>query len=649
MRRTTRGNRAVAAAGGNMRFGDRGTGRDAIAGGGPHATGFRPATRHRVFLCAVFLGLTGLYGYLVYRLVEIQVLDHDAFVARAARYHWFERSPGAPRGRILDRRGAVIAESVPAKTLWARPAVLGTRIDLGELADRLSGVLAIPSSEIESRLTSRSSAVELHPGIEDNDVIAWMEEFIEGLERRGAYGLDLHDTWLRRYPFGSDLAPVVGVVGTDGDGLFGLEMIHDDALAGEGGREVLERDGRTRAFYSGPSVRREPRPGNDLRLTIDMVCQYFLERQVQWAFDTWEAAAVTGIVLAPESGEILAMATRPGFHPDRPGEWTRERTKNRSISDPVAPGSTFKPFIVAAALNEGLVSPWTRFDCGSGKHRFENRLVRDDHPEDELDVTGILVRSSNIGVAKIGRMLGKHRLQSYVENFGFGQLTGVGLAGESRGIVTPPSKWTETYTTVSVSFGQEIATTVLQLGLGVSALVNGGVYNGPRLVARIERPDGIHETPPLAEGEPVISERSSVMVREMLAEVCEEGSGKPARVPGYRVGGKTGTSEKFDGKVKRGYVSSFVGFAPVEDPRLVVVVMVDDPKGARYGRVVAAPAVGRVLADCLAYLEVPPTSDRVGARGEGGGISRSAAIETDPKRLVDHRGRGRSRSQERAW
>jgi cell division protein FtsI (penicillin-binding protein 3) len=618
-------------------------------GSGSKERRVRPESRHRIFLCVVFAAVTAMFGYLLFRLVRIQVIDHDFYAARAARYHLFERHAAGGRGRILDRSGAVLAESVPVKSLWARPGAMN---DLDRVAATVAAALGRSESYVARELRSGHRAVRLAASIDDNETITALERAIAALEKKGERGLDLHDTYVRRYPFGRELAHVVGSVGTEGEGLFGIERLYDSVLAGSDGRERLERDGRTRPFVSYRAGRVDPTEGGDVVLTIDMVVQHFLERQVQWAYDSWSARSVIGVVLAPRDGTILAMANRPTFDPERLATASADAIKNRAITDPVAPGSTFKPFVVAAALEEGTVRPGTRFDCGNGKFRFENRLVNDVHPERDLDVAGVLVRSSNIGVAQIGRTLGGKRLQRYVRAFGFGEPTGIGLGGESRGIMTPPDRWTETYTTVSVSFGQEISCTALQLAAGFGALVNGGRYQVPRLVDRVLPPNGIVETPPRErESRDVISPGVSALVRSMLVRVCEEGSGQPARVPGYRVGGKTGTSEKFEGKVKRGYISSFVAFAPAEDPEVCVVLMVDDPKGAHFGRVVAAPAVGRVLADCLAYLEVPPSYDVEVEDAGDGDTSRSAASgDADRFRIADtSRGQDRSRNDERAW
>ena len=377
-------------------------------------------------------------------------------------------------------------------------------------------------------------------------------------------------------------------------------------------------------FYSGRGRRESPEPGGDVVLTIDMVIQHFLERQVQWAFEKWEAESAIGIVVSPSDGKILALANRPTFDANRLREARTSDLVNRALTDPFAPGSTFKPIVFGAALDAGVLQATDTFDCGGGEWRFDRRLLHDVHPSGELDVEGVLVKSSNIGAAKIGLRLGGRRLREAIQAFGFGKKTGIVLGGESSGRMTQPRNWTDTYTTVSVSFGQEILVTPMQLAMGFSALVNGGRYHAPRIVDHWIDRDGNVETPFTPVMRRVISSEASAEIREMLVAVCEEGSGKPARVPGYRVGGKTGTTEKFKGKRKSGYVSSFVAFAPAQNPRLCVLVMVNEPKGAHYGRIVAAPAVGRVLADSLAYLEVPPDPDL-------GDSFRSASIDTaDP-------------------
>lgn len=585
----------------------------------------RPEGRHRLFLVVVVSAMTLMFGYLLAQLVRIQIVESDFYAARADRYHLFVRQAKAPRGRILDRHGAVLAESVPVKNLWARPASLP---DVERVARRLAPVLDTDVASLLGRLESGSRAMCLARDVQEADAIAELERAVKELAREGQTGLDLHDDFLRVYPFGDEAAHVVGCVGVDGEGLIGAERIYDASLVGRPGFEQLERDGTTRAFYTHRAAREEPTPGSDVVLTLDVVIQHFLERQVQWAYDRWDAESVVGVVVSPADGRVLALANRPTFDPKRLDQTSRDALRNRAVTDTFAPGSTFKPFVIAAALDAGRVVPEETFDCGNGEYWFDRRLVHDVHPEDTLDVPGILVRSSNIGVAQIGLRLGGARVREAVQAFGFGRKTGIGFGGESAGVLTSPRNWTETYTTVSVSFGQEIASTPLQLALGFSALVNGGRYESGQLLERLVHPDGIVETVERPLPRQVVTPSTSASIRDMLVRVCEEGSGEPAKVEGYRVGGKTGTSEKFKGKIKEGYISSFAAFAPAEDPALCVVFLVNEPKGARYGRVVAAPAVGRVLADALAYLEVPPTAPVEG----DGGISRSADPHGDRSR-----------------
>lgn len=587
--------------------------------------GVRPEGRHRLFLVIVVSAMTLMFGYLLAQLVRIQIVEGEFYAERADRYHLFVRQAKAPRGRILDRHGAVLAESVPVKDLWARPASLP---DLERVANRLAPVLDTDAASLLDRLQRDSKSMCLARDVQQSETIAELERAVKELAREGQTGLDLHDDFLRVYPFGEEAAHVIGCVGVDGEGLVGAERIYDASLVGRHGFERLERDGKTRAFYTHRSAREEPTPGSDVVLTIDVVIQHFLERQVQWAFDRWEADSVVGVVVSPSDGRVLALANRPSFDPTRLDQTSRDALRNRAVTDTFAPGSTFKPFVVAAALDDKRVALHETFDCGDGEYWFDRRLVHDVHPEPLLDVPGILVRSSNIGVAQIGLRLGGNRLREAVQAFGFGRKTGIGFGGESAGVITSPKNWTETYTTVSVSFGQEIASTPLQLALGFSALVNGGRYEAGRLLERLVHPDGIVETVDRPLPRQVVSPATSATIRELLVRVCEEGSGQPARVEGFRVGGKTGTSEKFKGKIKEGYISSFAAFAPAEDPALCVVFIVNEPKGARYGRVVAAPAVGRVLADSLAYLELPPTAPEEG----DGGISRSADPHGDRSR-----------------
>jgi cell division protein FtsI (penicillin-binding protein 3) len=557
--------------------------------------------------------MTLMFGLLVYRLAEIQILRGDELARRARRYHAFERTLQAPRGRILDRNGNVLAESVPVKSLEVRPHRIDDR---GEAARRLAPILGRSEQELLARISGDVRYVLLHDGIESNEVIGELEETIRDLDRRGVRGIDLHDRWRRYYPFGRELAHVLGFVGRDGKGLEGVEARFDDRLTGEPGLETVERDGRTRPFYSASLDRRDPVPGDDVQLTIDTIVQHFLERELERTVREYDAECAAGVVVSPRDGRLLALGSHPGFDPNQPfrDPETRERLspdrwRNRCVTDAFPPGSTFKAFTLAAALEAGTVRIDETIDCEDGAWRYLGRVVHDVHPTGKVPVPDVLVRSSNIGAAKIGLTVGEAFLRPFVLRMGFGQRTGIRLSGEGFGHVTSARDWTEAYTSVSVSFGQEISATPIQLALAFSAIANGGWLFAPRLVERLVRPDGEEDRLVLPAPRRVLRPDVAEQVRDVLVRVVEEGSGQPARIPGYRVAGKTGTAERIVGRRKDGYISTFVAFAPARNPAVCVLITVYRPRKAHYARVVAAPFVGRVLADTLAHLGIPPDPD----------------------------------------
>jgi len=547
--------------------------------------------------------VTLLFSLLVMRLADLQIVRGEEFARLANRYHEFDRRLQAPRGRILDRSGNVLGESVPVKSLEIRPRAL---VDPDEAARRLAEALGYDASSVRKRLASDDRYVLLHAAIESNDVIRRLEGTIRDLDREGIRGIDLHDRYRRYYPFRDEFAHVVGFVGRDGYGLEGIERRFDDRLAGQPGKERVLRDGFTRPFYPADVERVEPEPGSDIVLTLDATLQHFLEREVAWAFEEWRAEGVMGVIVSPRDGKVLALANRPNYDPNLPGESTLDARRNRVVTDAFPPGSTFKAVTLAAGLESRRIRLGEVLDCENGVWNCGGRVVHDVHPNGVISIADVIVESSNIGAAKIGLRVGGSFLRPFCRNLGFGSRSGIRLPGEASGYVASSRDWSEKYTTVSVSFGQEISVTALQLAMAFSAVANGGWLFPPRIVERIVRPDGSVDRLALRMPRRVLDADAAEGVREVLVRVVEEGSGEPARVPGYRVAGKTGTAERIVAKVKSGYVSTFAAFAPASNPAVCVLIMVDRPKGAHYARAVAAPAVGRVLQDALAYLGIPP-------------------------------------------
>jgi cell division protein FtsI/penicillin-binding protein 2 len=397
-------------------------------------------------------------------------------------------------------------------------------------------------------------------------------------------------------------AQILGYVGIDGNGLSGLELQFDKQLSGGAGHETIVKDPAGRVIDV--EQQRPETPGRDVFLTIDHTVQANAEEVLRQTVHKWHAKSASAIVLDPRTGAVLAMAVQPGYDANRFPSAPRELQRNRTVTDTYEPGSTFKLVTVAAALSERLVSPSTRFTLPYSL-KVADRVVHDAEERGTVNysVAQILAHSSNIGAIELAEMLGKTRLSSWISRFGFGRVTGIDYPGESPGIVLPPDKWSGS-TIGNVPIGQGIAVTPVQMAAAYAAIANRGVWSRPHLVDHVAgggRPSLYRRR--------LVSPRTAAELMTMLKDVVAEGTGTYAAMPGYQVAGKTGTAQKPDshgGYATGRYVASFVGIVPASRPRLVVLVTVDEPQGAIWGGVVAAPAFQQIARFDLQYLEVPP-------------------------------------------
>jgi len=416
----------------------------------------------------------------------------------------------------------------------------------------------------------------------------------------------------RFYPNSEIGAQLVGFTGLDPEGLEGLELEYDTLLLGQSGYLVTGRDALGRGMESGDDSVREGVHGNSLHLTLDRNLQYLVEKELAAGVKAAHAKAGMAVLLDPNTGEVLAMASQPDYNPNAIADHKPSQWRNRAICDTYEPGSTFKLFTVAAALEEGLITPGSKIYCENGHYRVGGRTIHDTKKYRELRVDEILKYSSNIGVAKIGKKLERELFYGYIRDFGFGEALGIDLPGEVGGLVHPPERWFEV-DLAAVSFGQGLTVTTLQMANAVAAIANGGYLMQPYVVDQVLGNDGrlvAQHRPHLVRQ--VISEQTARAMREMMTGVVdEEGTGTRARVPGFNVAGKTGTAQKVD-PVTGGYsvdkrVASFVGFVPADDPKLVLAVTIDEPQGIPYGGVVAAPVFSRIASQALIDLNVAPT------------------------------------------
>jgi cell division protein FtsI/penicillin-binding protein 2 len=571
---------------------------------------------------ALVMALAALWiGVIGWRLYQLQVAGHEDFASRARRQQQAVIAVEAPRGTIYDARGRELAVSVPTESVFADPARV---TDPKQTALALAGILALSRPELEARLTSDKTFVYLQRKV-DTQVTA-------AIRALALPGIGFLDDTRRDYPFGRLAGPVLGFVGTDGEGLAGIEYHHEKRIAGTRATRRLLRDAHRNLLVAPSALDSEAIPGADLHLTLDATLQDLAERALEEAVATWDASGGSVVLLDADDSAVLAMASYPGFDPNRFSEVPRERRGNPPVMDAYEPGSTFKMVTAAAALETSAVHPDDRFDCELGGITLQSTYIRDHLPFGWLTFREVIERSSNVGVIKVALRTGVDPFYRTTEGFGFGRPTGIDLPGESDGIVRGRESW-RGLALAYASFGHGLSLTPLQLANAYAALVNGGRLNQPYVVRSVVRRGAggsdqieVARRPP-AQAIPVSAHVRLELMR-LLEGVVERGTGKAAAIGGYRVGGKTGTAEKStrDGYSETGRLASFVGFAPARNPRLVAVVMIDEPRRAHGGGVVAAPVFSEVVGEALLYLGIAPDASEREER-------------TDPLRVTDA-GRG---------
>lgn len=551
-------------------------------------------------------GLFGVIWCLLWmRAWHVQVIEGDRLAGMARRQHVAAELVTGQRGSILDRNGQVLARSVEMRSVYVHPLEVQ---DVDNTAAVLSRCLDLPLPQVRAALSERRRFAWLARKVDDRKANLVREAKLSGV--------GLTTEYERIYPFRQMAGQLLGFVGLDDKGLEGVERAMDDSLAGTSTRMVKERDAAGRRFYLPGSSDNDIR-GGDVRLTIDMQVQFFAEEALADAVDTYEAKWGGALVVDVQSGDILAWAQYPFFNPNAYREYTPARWRNRLASDALEPGSTFKPFLVAAGLQEGVITPDTLFYCEKGKWKTRTINIRDTHSYDWLPVNKIMRYSSNIGCAKIGLELGTRRYHDYLVKLGFGERTGVPVA-ESKGILRKPRDWSEA-DLITASFGQSVSVTALQMAQGYLTLANDGVLKKLRLFIPengAQQQDVVPSPSPVGPGvavaaEPrrIFSHKVARQVMDMLRDVVEEdGTGTRARIAGITIGGKTGTAQKADssGSYGKGRLASFVGLVPIDRPRYLIFVMVDEPTRSPYGGVVAAPVFKHVALRTMAYHGLLP-------------------------------------------
>jgi len=547
----------------------------------------------KILFLAMFLAIAG-------RAFQLQVLQGERLMRLGERQHLKEWIVLPKRGALFDRAGEPLALSMESQSVYARPHRVQ---DPEQLSQGLARILNLRAADVKQKLTSDKPFVWIKRQVASPEA--------EKIQALNPTGIGMFYEPNRYYPQNQLAGQLIGFVGRDSEGLEGLELKYNDYIRGEAGSSVTERDalGR-RVLVQGVEGLRIP-PGSDVHLTLNTSIQHIAEKELEATVLKYRAKSGVAIVMEPFTGEVLALANYPAFDPNNYSKQSADQRRNRAVTDSFEPGSTFKTILAAAALEEGVVGKEDLFYCEMGKYPYAGKVIHDTHPHGWLSFAKILQVSSNIGFTKVAQKLKKDRYYRYIEKFGFGQVTGIDVPGEVPGLLRRAESWSA-IDLATHAFGQGISATPLQMVTAYAAIANGGFLMRPYVTRRVVSPQGeiVLEIQPHVVRR-VISEKTARSLASILKDVTNEGgTGVMANVDGFEVAGKTGTAQKAD-PVHGGYaakkrVASFVGFVPANDPRLVALVLIDEPEVNVYGGVVAAPAFSNIAQAALRHLAVAP-------------------------------------------
>ena len=543
------------------------------------------------------------------RLTQLQGFNAATYARQAEAQRLQEITLPAVRGEITDRHGATLAQDVDARAVYANPSVVK---DPAAVAAKLSPLVGQPAKTIEKRITRDRTlkfvyiARGLGPDVEAK------------VKKLDLVGVGVIDERRRVYPNGSLAGGVIGYTRFGDNDLLvgngGIELVYDDVLRGQDGTRTLETDPAGREIPSARSSEKGPVEGSDLRLTLDSDIQWEAQTAIADAVRENQADAGTIVIMDPRTGDILAMADSPDFDPNNVGQANPAALGNRATATAFEPGSVNKVIPMAAALDSGLITATSPVTVPPSIRRGGSQIVdAETHGTLQLTAAGVLAHSSNIGTVLISEKVGAAGIEAKMRAFGLGKPTGLGFPGESGGQLAPSTKWSASQA-ATIAYGQGMSVTALQMASVYATIANGGVRMAPRLVDAVGASGGAMVSTPRAPGVRVVSEQAAHTLSDMLEQVTTtNGTAPAAAVPGYRVAGKTGTANQIDpscgcyyGKDGQRYVSSFIGYAPADNPKVVVAVVLDNPKGQHFGGLAAAPVFQKVTTFTLATLGVPP-------------------------------------------
>jgi cell division protein FtsI (penicillin-binding protein 3) len=537
----------------------------------------------------IFLMISAAWCTLLARAVLLQIFPDERLAQLQRRQFETTLTVSSRRGAILDRQGKELAITINTKSLFADPQMID---DPYRTAQQLKKILGLNFRDTNKKLRApKGRFVWLKRQLSKDEA--------ERVKALGNRGLGLVDEPKRVYPKENLLSQTLGFVGRSGHGLEGLELAWDDHLKGQTRKIIAPRDARGRPLLKDVSALIDIPDGADLKLTIDSELQFVLEKELQEAMERHEAHAAYGVILDAHTSEVLAVANSPQFDLNEALRYSRGIRKNKAVTDAFEPGSTMKTFVIAGAIQQGVVKPSTRINCEGGRMKIGDRWIKEadaHHMFDSLTVTEILAESSNVGVTKIAFKMGAKKIKNILEQFGFGEKPGIGFPGEGAGIINK-LPWRPILLS-NVAFGHGVAATPLQIANAYAAIANGGVLHRPRIIKAVHR-DGEWVEEPVEEVRRVLTpQQASTMTLMLTTATSDSGTGANARIRGFPVAGKTGTAQKVDfehgGYIKGAYVSSFAGFVPAHNPKFVIYIAVDDPKKDYYGSQVAAPVFAHV-------------------------------------------------------
>ena len=538
----------------------------------------------------------------VIRAFQLQITEKDRLTQLIEKQYLKYVKLSPKRGIIYDRKKRELAISIEVDSVYARPWEVKNKKDA---AKKLSPILQVSYRNLRSNLKSDRPFV-------------WLKRRISPSQAKKIKNLNLEGVGFikeskRFYPNKELASHCMGFAGIDLKGLEGIELNYDSYLKGKPGYLLVERDALGRNIYTQTIKQVDATKGYNLQLTIDKTIQYFVEKALDKGMEKSKAKAGVTIVMAPKTGEILALAVRPTFNPNNFWDYSPPQWRNRAVTDAFEPGSTFKTFLISSALEERIFKPQDIFYCENGSYPFGGKVIHDVHKYGWLTLSKIIKHSSNIGACKIAENLGRETFYSYIRKFGFGSKTGIDLPGETSGLLALPYRWSRMHLG-TIAFGQGISISPVQLITAFSAIANDGVLMKPHLVKTIfdDRGKLIKEFHPESRGE-IITQRTANQVTSILETVVEKGgTGENAFIPGFKIAGKTGTAQKVDQQTKQYSNSketgSFMGFLPADDPKLAMIVIIDEPQGISYGGTVAAPVFKEAASHIIRYLNIPPNT-----------------------------------------